>query len=312
MKYFITVVLLIFLIGVLFIIPLPGHHSLYIAPPQENLPAPTPVPPTQPLKAPTSTTPTSPIPHTTQQPIKPAPTNPPAPLKTPLPQSNIYGHGLHAVVNMLCDQDANHYTVATGVIVSGTGYIISNAHVAENLPKSGICTIRHGSPARQFGTAHLVLFPHAYIAAQSNEEKALYDIALWKLDSPTTTLPFFTIDLSSIAHANDIFLTLSYPAELLSSQIILKDLNLLFSNTTVTKTDGHVIESRSTLSAQHGSSGGVLVDPYTAELRGIIFGINENTDVSSRLLYSIAPQSINRIVLEETGKTITDFLGGSR
>src|SRR3990167_7492169 len=65
---------------------------------------------------------------------------------TPLPETLIYDHGLKSSVNLLCKANPGEYVVATGAIIDSRGYIISNAHVAEEADTKEPCTIRRGSP----------------------------------------------------------------------------------------------------------------------------------------------------------------------
>ena len=74
--------------------------------------------------------------------------------------------------------------------------------------------------------------------------------------------------------------------------------------------DTTIIASRATIAAQHGSSGGVLIDPYTGKLRGIIFGISSDTiqAIDKRILYAITPSRINTIAWQETKKQFREYL----
>ncbi|MEK7576496.1 MAG: serine protease [Patescibacteria group bacterium] len=228
-----------------------------------------------------------------------------------LSQDSIYKKGLESIVNFLCDQGDGKTTVATGVIISSNGYIATNAHIADDLKDvHPTCTVRRGSPAQNFDTARLVWSPKIYHATTSESVRATHDIAIWKLKQTTQT-SFFDFDYETEPVPNETFLTLSYPAELLSAQIIFQSLSLAFSNTIVTDVGYSIIQSRATISAQHGSSGGVLIDPYTARIRGIIFGINKTESISNRILYALSPKGINKAILEDTQKTLTDFLAGN-
>ncbi len=292
---------------------------------QDTTPSPLPMPPAAIKEFPTASTTTAapksiPSTQTTLKTHTPPTTSlspsttlttPSLPQKKLLPQDFIYKKGLESVVNFLCEQSDGRTTVATGVIISPNGYVLTNAHIVDELKsKTPSCTIRRGSPATNYDTAQLVWIPKAYTATTSESVRAMHDITLWKLKQNTQT-PFFDIDYETHGNSDETLLTLSYPAELLSAEIIFKSLHLVFSNTVIVSADQSIIRSRSTLSAQHGSSGGVLIDPYTSRIRGIIFGVNKTETISDRQLFALTPTAINNAVFEETQKKLTDFLAGN-
>lgn len=234
---------------------------------------------------------------------------PPPPPK-PITQSELYAKGLLATVNFLCPNKNDTYTVATGAIIDVRGYIISNAHILDKDNLELICTIRAGSPAVNIGKAKLILVPSSYFATTDQQAQVRMDISIWKLEDARTDWPHWDIDFDAISKKDEQLLTQSYPAELLSSELVFKGLNLLFSNTTVTEVDTSIVASRATIAAQHGSSGGVLIDPYTGKLRGIIFGISDDTTqaINKRVLYAITPSRINAIMWQETKKQFREYL----
>lgn len=235
---------------------------------------------------------------------------PPPPPPKPIVQAELYVKGLLATVNFLCPAKNNTYTVATGAIISTDGYIISNAHIVNKENQQPICTIRAGSPATEIGKAKLVFIPSGYFATTDEQAQARMDISLWKLEGTRTDWPHWEIDFDATPKTGEQLFTQSYPAELLSNEIILKNLGLLFSNTIVSEMDTSIIASRATIAAQHGSSGGILIDPYTGKLRGIIFGISSDAAqaISERLLYAIAPSRINTIAWQEVKKQFREYL----
>lgn len=242
---------------------------------------------------------------TTPLPVKSETSAPPQPIL--LPEAVIYNQGLTSTVNILCEKNQREYIVATGAIVHSSGYILSNAHVAEGVPEHTECTIRRGSPAVAFATAHLIYIPEVYTATTSEETRARSDFSLWKINEPGD-YPFWNIEYDQKFTNHETLLTLSYPAELLGNDIILKALNLVFSKTSVEATDSIIVRSSSNISAQHGSSGGILVDPYTSRVRSMIFAVGENTTISQRELYSLTPKSINIVLQKEIGKTLIEYL----
>ncbi|MEK7649485.1 MAG: serine protease [Patescibacteria group bacterium] len=279
-------------------IPPPQPATSLPAAAEENNPP----PPTEEQEELPSPTPPSPTPVTELP--------PPPPPKKPIAQSQLYTKGLSATVNFLCPNSDNTYTVATGAIIDAHGYIISNAHIVNKNNSQPLCTIRAGSPAVPIGKAKLVFIPRDYQSTLDEQAKAYLDISLWKLEESHNDWPHWDINFDSRVNENDEILTQSYPAELLSSEIIFKNLGLLFSTAIVSEKDEALISAHATISAQHGSSGGILIDPYTGKLYGIIFGISADPkqSVSERLLYAITPSRINAIIWQETKKQFGEYL----
>jgi hypothetical protein len=249
-------------------------------------------------------------------PLPPPATVPDPPVTMPprnqLSQPEVYKKGTRSVINILCPQGKDTYSVGSGAIVDPRGYILSNAHLADNRRKNEPCIIRRGSPAVEFATAVPLFIPALYYSTSLSErERAEYDISIWKIKDATTTLPYWSLDAEATPKIGEVLWTLSYPAELLSSDIIFKNLWLSFSNTTVTAADSTVMSSKATLSAQHGSSGGILIDPYTGKIRSLIFGIDENQTISERKLFSLLPQAINSAIKAEKGLSLEDYLASS-
>ncbi|MEK7630405.1 MAG: serine protease [Patescibacteria group bacterium] len=249
-------------------------------------------------------------PITQPAPPKPATTILLPPPPNPIAQSELYAKGLLATVNFLCPNKDGTYAVATGALIDSHGYIVSNAHIVEESNQQIICTIRAGSPAIEIGKVKLVLMSAEYFATTDEQTKARMDISLWKLEGVRTDWPYWEIDFDTTPKVGEQLFTQSYPAELLSSEIVFKNLNLLFSNTVVSETDTSFIASRATIAAQHGSSGGILIDPYTGKLRGIIFGISSdaNKAINERVLYAITPSRINALAWQETKKQFREYL----
>lgn len=211
----------------------------------------------------------------------------------------------------------SYIVVATGVIIHQDGYILTNAHVAEDALQD-TCTVRIGSPAKTFGVAEKIFSPRMFSATSSATENLKRDISLWRItetlpDSPLTApFPFVEIHPNHATTIGDALGTFSYPAEFLSFQVINNDLYLSFSETIVEATDRHFIQSSLGLASQKGSSGGILIDEYTGEIAGLIFAVsdtdNASNDISKRKLYTLTPFAIDETILEETGKHLQEYL----
>ncbi len=241
--------------------------------------------------------------------IKPEPAEP----KVRLPEAELYNKALARVVNFFCQQ-GSQVRVASGVIISPGGHILTNAHVAEGHDKDFECVIRQGSPARNVGYAKIVMFPQAYSRAATRQEQADNDVSLWKFSRPTgatplpEAFPYYEIDVQSYPETNQILSTFSYPSELLGYETLLKNLNLFVAETIVNDFDRDLILSSTGLSSQVGSSGGILVNIYTNQFAGLIFGVSKDEEINKRKLFSLTPASINRVVESETSLPLSAFL----
>ncbi len=234
-----------------------------------------------------------------------------------LSQQALYETAIARVVNFFCEVPrTNQIIVSSGALISETGHVITNAHVANDFASADNyeCLVRQGSPARALGYAKLVLFPQKYTSTAERQTQAENDISIWLITRPSgetplpESFPYFEVKTKYTPKLNQPLATFSYASELLGFEILLKSLNLLFSETTVTEFDQNFILSKASLGSQMGSSGGVLVDVYSGDFAGLIFAVDTQTDISKRTLFSLTPFSIERIVEQESGKTLKEFL----
>ncbi|OGZ45415.1 MAG: hypothetical protein A3C84_00295 [Candidatus Ryanbacteria bacterium RIFCSPHIGHO2_02_FULL_48_12] len=243
----------------------------------------------------------------------------PAPVPTPhkdrIPQAELYAHAASRVVNFFCDVGNGEISVATGILVSDKGYIITNAHVAEET-KSQRCLVRQGSPAHAYAFVERVFMPKNFSITKHSDENLRQDVSIWRVVSSANqtplpvSFPAFTIDPTKEAVIGTALATFSYPAELLGFQAITTYLYLSFSETIVEAKDAYFIQSLQSLGSQKGSSGGALIDPYTGDFIGLIFAVSEskNMDISSRKLFSLSARAIDEVVYNETGKHLYAYL----
>jgi hypothetical protein len=243
----------------------------------------------------------------------------PAPVPTPrkdrIPQAELYAHASERVVNFFCNVGNGEISVATGIVISEKGYILTNAHVAEETV-SHRCLIRNGSPAHAYAWVERVFMPKNFSITKHSDENLRQDVSLWRVVSSANqtplpvSFPAFTIDPAKEAVIGTALATFSYPAELLGFQAITTYLYLSFSETIVEAKDTYFIQSLQSLGSQKGSSGGALVDPYTGDFIGLIFAVSEskNTDISSRKLFSLSARAIDDTVYDETGKHLYAYL----
>ena len=239
---------------------------------------------------------------------------PAAPTPLRLPSQTLYALAAERMVNLFCELPNNEVAIATGVIIHPQGYILTNAHVAEGTGPH-TCLIRRGSPARNFAIAERVFTPPGFSTQNHTRENLAEDVAIWKItsvigDEIPDTFPFFSIPPAKLPTDGSALATFSYPAELLGSQAIISALYLSFSETYVISHDAYFIESAEGLGSQKGSSGGVLLDPYTGEFTGLIFAINDKKTeyVSERTLFSLTPFAINETIRLATGKDLDAYL----
>ncbi len=245
----------------------------------------------------------------------PAPAPVPTPHKDRIPQTKLYDQASERVVNFFCNIGNGEISVATGVLISEKGYIITNAHVAEET-KSQRCLVRQGSPAHAYAFVERVFMPKNFSITKHSDENLRQDVSLWRVVSSANqtplpvSFPAFTIDPTKEAVIGTALATFSYPAELLGFQAITTYLYLSFSETIVEAKDAYFIQSLQSLGSQKGSSGGALIDPYTGDFVGLIFAVSEskNTDISSRKLFSLSTRAIDEVVYNETGKHLYAYL----
>ncbi len=234
--------------------------------------------------------------------------------RTRISQTELYTFAEERVVNFFCDVGNREVAVATGVIIDARGYILTNAHVIE-APGRPRCLIRHGSPALDFAYAERVFSAPGFDPADSRPENLSRDVAIWRImqlveDTPIhLPFPAISVNPTYTVHPGDKLSTFSYPAELLGYQVALSELHLIFSETEVRGSDTWFIESTQGLGSQKGSSGGVLIDPYTKEFAGLIFAINDSKTeaISARTLFSLTPFAVNKTVRTATGLGLEQF-----
>ena len=233
---------------------------------------------------------------------------PPDPIPR-VPSQELYAMASERVVNLFCELPNNEVAIATGVIIHPQGYILTNAHT---------CLIRRGSPARNFAIAERVFLSPGFSSKSRTRENLATDVAIWKITNiieknTSGVFPFFSIYPANVPTDGTALATFSYPAELLGSYAVVSALYLSFSETQIISHDTYFIESAQGLGSQKGSSGGILLDPFTGELAGLIFAVNDihAEYVSERTLFSLTPFAINETVRAATGKDLDTYLAGN-
>lgn len=249
---------------------------------------------------------------------------PPASLEKPKLKSDlVYASGLGALVNILCNDTENGYYIsASGAIIDPKGYILTNAHVAENFSHKGvICVIRRGSPAVSFARAKVVFMPDVSDKISATEVP-LRDIAILKITSDLSGKPFsevfsyFEFDPDYSMKEGEVLYSLGFPNEFLGSEAILKNTTILLSlgsvenllNIDQSENIAEAAYMKGAISAQQGSSGGIFVDTYSGNIVGLFVALTQGETTSERKEFIFLSSYVDRIMREKTGLSLKEFL----
>ena len=241
----------------------------------------------------------------------------------PVTSAEIYRIAEEALVNVFCDDTArNVYILGSGAVIHPKGYVLTNAHIAENFQKEGIdCVLRRGSPARPYARAQLVLLPDQEKKIGSTEI-AERDIAILKITSLLNgeplpdTFAHFTLAPSYEVREGETLYSLGYPTEFLKGQAIQTNTAILFSLGVVDGivsvdndlSDGEGAYLKGEASAQHGSSGGLFLEAGSGKIAGLFVGLTEGSTTAERKQFMFLASYIDEIVRSETGRSTEQFL----
>lgn len=271
-----------------------------------------------------------------------APTITPKPLvtakttaQTPLPVPALSQDALDAsatalrsaLVNILCIAPASsaiHSISASGVIIDPSGYILTNAHVAQYflLTDQGVsCSIRTGDPARASYSAKLAYIPSEWIrdnatvflqAAPSGTGER--DFALLAITSSVTSdplpsaLPSATLSYAAtlagtpvvVASYGAQFLEFAQIEAALSPTVVFGSIQKIFTFHTNT---ADVLTVSGSAASQEGSSGGGIVSG-SSMLEGLITTSTVMGSTATRSLSAITGSYIRREYAAETHSTL--------
>lgn len=243
-----------------------------------------------------------------------------------------------ATVNILCTAK-NSGSLAplsgSGVMIDPRGVILTNAHVAQYFVLRDLvvqntlsCVIRTGSPAKAQYEAELIYLPEVWAAENADTVtkqislgNGQHDFALLRISGTTdssgtlpTTFPYLEASVTekSLVESDPVLLS-AYPAGFLGGILTQKDLYAVSAPTSITQlftfADGPIelISLDPTVVAQGGSSGGAVVDK-NGELIGIIVTSTMADNTADRILRAITLHHVDLSFLEQTKKSLSEYL----
>ena len=243
---------------------------------------------------------------------------------------NIYSNSKQSVVNIFCvSTKGNMVSISTGsgVIISSSGIILTNSHVAENfLIPNRNCSIRQGDVAVDKYKASLVYINENWLKknagvlfSQGSRGTGEGDFALVSINSKSDgsntnlNITHTNINLNELSNKNqsDKILIAGYPAGTLGALSMMKYLTFIadvINISNVYTLDGShidVLETSITKVGQHGSSGGGIFNTDN-NLLALIVSVNDESANSK--VNAITTTYINRALQNETGKSLQEFV----
>ncbi len=244
-----------------------------------------------------------------------------------------------SVVNIYCTVQIGRNVKAitgSGVVIDSRGIVLTNAHVGQfpllqgsSVSKNLNCFIRTGSPINNtygvktlFVSRDWIYQNYRNISQVNFAETGENDIAILQIVDKATGNPvskqFNYLPLSTDAlQKNDTISIASYPADSLASRGINAPLTVqverlrvsdIFSFTQSTSVD--LIETSDSLQAQHGSSGGALLDKSN-RLAGIIVTTVSGDSPLFKHARGLSIAHINSVVLKDTGRSLNSYISQS-
>ncbi|MEI7719748.1 MAG: trypsin-like peptidase domain-containing protein [bacterium] len=249
-----------------------------------------------------------------------------------------------ALVNILCTTRAGgsfNPLSGSGILITGNGVILTNAHVAEYLllrdyptPGNTDCVVRMGSPAEPLYRASLLYLPSEWmetnakkIATEGATSTGENDYAFLLITSttnggplptpPAGGFPFVPITTDQPAPKDAAFIA-AYPAQYLGGIEIQKNLYASSVYSTVQELFGFqetnpsvdLFSLAGSVVSQTGSSGGAVARPQDGTLEGIVATEGEGATTADRTLYAITLGHIDRSLKASGHGGIIPLLSG--
>ena len=236
-----------------------------------------------------------------------------------------------ALVNIIClvpSGSGLQSISGSGVIISPSGYILTNSHVAQYFllkDRDVSCGVRTGSPASSAYRAGLAYISPAWINANSNvlSEQAPtgtgeYDFAILAITGSTSGNPVpASFPYAPLAtdppQAGEPVVIGAYPAQFLETSAIESSLyqTVVYGSIkdvyTFTQNLIDVVSLGGTAAAQEGSSGGGVIDA-SGKLTATVTTSTTAGDTADRNLDAITANYIRREYQNETGDSLDDLL----
>jgi len=235
------------------------------------------------------------------------------------------------LVNIICTAPPGsgvHSISASGSIVTGTGYVITNAHVAQYflLPRKGVsCKLRTGNPAQVAYEAQVAYLPARWVgdnmgvlvdpAPHGTGERDFAILAITGSATKTPLPPQFPyISLASLPPVAKTWVVIgTYGAEMLSLTQIVSALSptiavsavkslFTFGTSTV-----DVLTFGGSVAAQEGSSGGSVLG-LGGTLLGVVTTSGAIGTSADRSLSALSAPYIRREYQAQTGESLDMLL----
>ncbi|MFA5841495.1 MAG: hypothetical protein WC835_00840 [Candidatus Paceibacterota bacterium] len=262
-------------------------------------------------------------------------------LKTLIPLEVLNEQVRAATVNIFCTTKTGgdfKPISGSGVIISRSGVILTNAHVAQYLLLKDYytkgfmnCIARTGSPAMPSYRIELLYMPESWLAQnakmikqESPEGTGEDDYALLLITGGVantfipSSFPFVDIDTDQKHVTGDVPVLLSgYPANFLGGIETERDLWITTSPAYLTKLyyfneKGNVdaFSLGANILAQKGVSGGAAVNQWSGLIQGLLTTITGGNTTGARDLSAISTAHIARSFKNNTGISLEEFVGG--
>lgn len=246
---------------------------------------------------------------------------PPAPAATPPPppapklsDAEFYQTYATAIIQIYCRGPESIFA-ASGIIVNSRGLVLTNAHVAEVISKTGTenCHARHGNPAEPFANLAVVLKGDTVLKIPGTEVPQ-HDYAFLRLVEPRANFAAAPVSIVN-ADRNEALFSLGYPSEFLEGISTESNSNLVFSILPVDEY-GDIDGRRETAEAyvfrgglvlQQGSSGTALFTK-SGYVVGLIFATTKANTTQDRTGVALMTSYIDFLMRKDTGQGLLDFI----